>query len=203
MIQAELQKKSDEHEKSKNELAACNKKLSQQQNEILKLKTDFEIVKQKNEALEEENRVRKQSEQSSEHNPGESSCRKRKVADPPNDVSPHKKMKSLQSQLQAQKKKVFDLKILTEELEQNLLEFKTSFGLPPHQGNYCSMVATIVTGNFLPVWPHVPKILNSEQLPMKVKLSDQDAKILELGDFSLVGFQFGAPMYKSEKPHQG
>ena len=33
---------------------------------------------------------------------------------------------------------------------------------------------------------------------MKVKLSD-----VVLGDFSLIGFQFGAPMYKSDAPHQG
>ena len=26
---------------------------------------------------------------------------------------------------------------------------------------------------------------------------------VELGDFAMVGYQFGAPMYKSERPYEG
>ena len=48
-----------------------NKKLCQKQNEIVKLKTDFEKVKQRNDVLEKEKRIRKQPEQKSTATPSE------------------------------------------------------------------------------------------------------------------------------------
>ena len=54
MAQAQLKKQSEEHEKSKKELVTLNKKLCQKQNEILKLKTDFQKIKLRNDVLEEE-----------------------------------------------------------------------------------------------------------------------------------------------------
>ena len=51
--------------KNHEELAALNKKLCQKQNEIVKLKTDFEQMKQRNDVLEKEKRIRKQPEQKS------------------------------------------------------------------------------------------------------------------------------------------
>jgi len=60
-----LKKESEENEKSKKELVALNKKLCQKQNEILKLKTDFQKMKRRNGILEEENILRKRPEDKS------------------------------------------------------------------------------------------------------------------------------------------
>ena len=62
LILEKLKKESEEHEKSKKELVKLNKKLSDKQNEILKLKTDFQKMKRRNDILEEENRSRKRPE---------------------------------------------------------------------------------------------------------------------------------------------
>ena len=60
LILEKLKKESEEHEKSKQELVKLNKKLCDKQNEIVKLKTDFQKMKRRNGVLEEENRLRKQ-----------------------------------------------------------------------------------------------------------------------------------------------
>ena len=60
LISEKLKKESEEHEKSKKELVKLNKKLCDKQNEIVKLKTDFQKMKRRNGVLEEENRLRKQ-----------------------------------------------------------------------------------------------------------------------------------------------
>ena len=41
-----------------------------------------------------------------------------------------------------------------------------------------------------------------EQIPMKIKFCCS-VNHVELGDFAMVGYQFGAPMYKSERPYEG
>ena len=64
-IEEKLKKESEENEKSKKELVALNKKLCQKQNEILKLKTDFQKMKRRNGILEEENILRKRPEDKS------------------------------------------------------------------------------------------------------------------------------------------
>ena len=65
LIEEKLKKESEENEKSKKELVALNKKLCQKQNEILKLKTDFQKMKRRNGILEEENILRKRPEDKS------------------------------------------------------------------------------------------------------------------------------------------
>ena len=60
LILEKLRKESEEHEKSKKELTKLNKKLCDKQNEIVKLRTDFQKMKRRNGVLEEENRLRKQ-----------------------------------------------------------------------------------------------------------------------------------------------
>ena len=65
LIVEKLKKESEENEKSKKELVALNKKLCQKQNEILKLKTDFQKMKRRNGILEEENILRKRPEDKS------------------------------------------------------------------------------------------------------------------------------------------
>ena len=60
LISEKLKKESEEHEKSKKELTKLNKKLCDKQNEIVKLRTDFQKMKRRNGVLEEENRLRKQ-----------------------------------------------------------------------------------------------------------------------------------------------
>ena len=47
LILEKLKKESEEHEQSKKELAKLNKKLSDKQDEILKLKADFQKSKRK------------------------------------------------------------------------------------------------------------------------------------------------------------
>ena len=42
----------------------------------------------------------------------------------------------------------------------------------------------------------------SEQIPMKIKFCCS-VNHVEIGDFAMVGYQFGAPMYKSERPYEG
>ena len=62
LILEKLKKESEEHEQSKKELAKLNKKLSDKQDEILKLKADFQKSKRKNDILEKENLLRKRPE---------------------------------------------------------------------------------------------------------------------------------------------
>ena len=71
------------------------------------LQTDFEKMKQRNDVLEEENRIRKQSDDSSQD----------------------KKVKNLQKQLQASKKNAKKYKDYWESIKQ-------SFGISPFNGEF-------------------------------------------------------------------
>ena len=141
----------------------------------------------------------------------------RKAADPPEDMNQDKKVKNLQKQLQGSKLKVEDYKDRLENLKQ-------SFGISPFNGElkaftgagepfYWRLVfgAKFWARNFQPLldyallWTTSRLIsLNSEQLPMKVQLFWPVPRVVQFDlDLSLVGFQFGAPMYKSDEPYKG
>ena len=141
---------------------------------MLKLKTDFEKMKQRKAALEEETLRKELSEKAGQglvrhqiyheswttetENPSssttssaDSSGKKRKAVDPPEDSNQDKKVKNLQKQLQASKQKVKEYKDLLENVKQ-------SFGISPFNGKSgvyrCTtlLAANIEINNLVQVW---------------------------------------------------
>ena len=118
LIEAQLKKQFVEYEKSKKVLGESNLILSQKQNKIVKLETDYLKMKVKNDILEEKSQIRKRID-----------GRKRKAADPPDDLSQHKKAHHLRKYLLLSLQKAKESK----DFRKNL---KRSFGIPPFVGKW-------------------------------------------------------------------
>ena len=84
---------------------------------------------------------------------------------------------------------------------------KHSYGISPFTGKLNQNIGDKNIGDSFRIlvtdFPcHRHQFIISEQIPMKIKFCCS-VNHVELGDFAMVGYQFGAPMYKSERPYEG